>query len=217
MTVKVKERSVVPVYLVALVWIFSTFALHVNTLPGYIGTVLASVAAFLVGRLFFPDQLKEVERPDPPPADPERYAMEQERNRAVSELHRLNENIADEEISQILFHLEEVTGKIFDQLIAAPAKASSARRFLDYYLPTTIKLLNQYDRMDQLGAAGSNVTAAKERVRSSLHTVSAAFDKQLDALFQDDYMDISAEITVLEQILKQEGLADSGFVTGSAQ
>ena len=216
MTVQKRERNAVPVYLIGLVWLVGIFALGVNTLAGYVGTALASACAFFVGRAIFPDRLVEVQAPDPAPADPEEAALQQERARAVGELHRLNDSIEDEEISRCLFHMEETTGKIFDQVMANPAKRSAVGRFMDYYLPTTIKLLNQYDRMDQLGTSGENVTAAKERVRSVLGTVSAAFDKQLDALFQDEYMDMSAEITVLEQMLRREGWTEQEFHTGPA-
>jgi hypothetical protein len=203
-----------PVYLIALVWIFAVFALRVNTPGAYVGTALASAAAFLLGRLFFPDRMVEVEiPPQPKEADPQGDALRLERDRAMSELQRLGDNIEDEEISERIAHLRQVTGQIFDQLLTDRRKAASASRFLDYYLPTTIKLLNQYDRMDQLGADGENITAAKQRVRSSLDTVSKAFDRQLDALFQDEYMDISAEITVLEQMLRQQGLTGSRLGT----
>ena len=217
MTVQKRQRSVVPVYLIGLVWLVGIFALGVNTLPGYLGTALASACAFFVGRVLFPDRFVEEQVPEPEPDDPEEAALKQERQRALGELHRLNDNIEDAEISQYLFHMEEITGKIFDQVMANPAKRPAVRRFMDYYLPTTIKLLNQYDRMDQLGTGGENITAAKERVRSVLGTVSGAFDRQLDALFQDEYMDMSAEITVLEQMLRQESLTEREFQSGTQQ
>lgn len=204
-----------PVYFIALVWIFAVFALRVNSAAGLLVTALVSTGAWFGGRILFPDRFVEVEAPEPPPSDPEEAALRKDRERAVGELHRLNGNIQDPEISAQLSHIEEVTGRIFDQVLTNPGKRSAVRRFMDYYLPTTIKLLNQYDRMDQLGVGGENITAAKERVRNVLGTVCAAFDKQLDALFQDEYMDISAEITVLEQMLRQEGLTDSVFQTES--
>lgn len=89
-------------------------------------------------------------------------------------------------------------------------KRDQIRRFQDYYLPTTIKLLNAYDRMDNLGVSGSNIDASKKRVEQMLTTVEKAYDKQLDALFQDEAMDISADVTVLEQMMAQEGLTDHG-------
>lgn len=205
MKVTKRERSVLPVYLIALVWIFSAFALGIQSPIGYVSTAIFSAAAYFVGRAIFPDKLIEEEIPDPEPADPELAALKKERDRAVSEMRRLNDNIEDEIISRQIDHIEQVTGKIFDHILENPQKKGLVRRFMDYYLPTTIKLLNQYDRMDNLGVSGENITAAKEKIRSMLDTVSAAFDKQLDSLFQDDYMDISADITVLEQMMAQEG------------
>ena len=201
MKVTKRERSVAPVYLIALTWLTATFLFGVKTATGFLTTAAVSV-------LIFPDQVweEEVPEPAPEPADPEMAALQKERERAVSELHRLNENITDEEISARLSHMESVTGRIFDHVLAHPEKRSVVRRFMDYYLPTTIKLLNQYDRMDQLGMGGENITAAKDKIRAMLETVSAAFDKQFDSLFRDEYMDISAEITVLEQMMQQEGL-----------
>ena len=111
--------------------------------------------------------------------------------------------------------MEAAADRIFDHVLAHPEKRSVVRRFMDYYLPTTIKLLNQYDRMDQLGMGGENITAAKDKIRAMLETVSAAFDKQFDSLFRDEYMDISAEITVLEQMMQQEGL--TGGIQPSGQ
>ena len=208
MKVTKRERSVAPVYLIALTWLTATFLFGVKTATGFLITAAVSVLVFLAGRLIFPDQVweEEVPEPAPEPADPEMAALQKERERAVSELHRLNENITDVEISARLSHMESVTGRIFDHVLAHPEKRSVVRRFMDYYLPTTIKLLNQYDRMDQLGMGGENITAAKDKIRAMLETVSAAFDKQFDSLFRDEYMDISAEITVLEQMMQQEGL-----------
>lgn len=217
MKVTKQKRSVVPVYLIALTWLIATFLFGVKTVTGYGVTAAVSVLAFFVGRLLFPDQVWEEEAPQPAPEpeDPEVAALQKERERAVSELRRLNENIADEEISARLSHMEAAADRIFDHVLAHPEKRSVVRRFMDYYLPTTIKLLNQYDRMDQLGMGGENITAAKDKIRAMLETVSAAFDKQFDSLFRDEYMDISAEITVLEQMMQQEGL--TGGIQPSGQ
>lgn len=211
MKVTKRERSVLPVYLIALVWIFSAFAIGIQSVWGYVGTAIFSLAAYFVGRAIFPDKQVEVEVPDPEPSDPELAALKQERTRAISEIRRLNDNIEDEAISERIDHIEQTTGKIFDYLMEHPEKKSLVRRFLDYYLPTTIKLLNQYDRMDSLGVHGENIDQTKEKIRAMLDTVCIAFDKQLDSLFRDDSMDVSAEITVLEQMMAQEGLAGGGM------
>ena len=85
-------------------------------------------------------------------------------------------------------------------------KLPEIRRFMDYYLPTTLKLLNAYDRMDATGISGDNIDTTKAKVEKMLDTIVRAFDKQLDALFGEEALDISTDITVMENLLAQEGL-----------
>lgn len=129
-----------------------------------------------------------------------------ERERAISELRRLNDNIEDEKISAQIAHMEEVTGKIFDLVDRDRDKLPQIRRFLNYYLPTTLKLLNAYDRMDQAGVEGANIDGTMGKIEAMLDQICTAFDKQLDALFANEALDISTDITVLEQMLAREGL-----------
>ena len=129
-----------------------------------------------------------------------------ERDRALGEMRRLNDSIADEKISAQIDHLELVTGKIIDHVAQNPTKLPQIRRFLNYYLPTTLKLLNAYDRMDSAGVSGANIDGTKGRVENIMDTIVKSFDQQLDALFGDEALDISTDITVLEQMLAREGL-----------
>ena len=91
-------------------------------------------------------------------------------------------------------------------MAAQPKKLPQIRRFLNYYLPTTLKILNAYDRMDAAGISGSNIDTTKQKVESMLTTIVQAFDRQLDALFGEEALDISTDITVMENLLAQEGL-----------
>ena len=78
---------------------------------------------------------------------------------------------------------------------------------MNYYLPTTLKLLESYDRMSRQDVEGENITQSMEEIERIMHTIVLAFEKQLDALFQDEAMDISADITVLEGMMAQEGIS----------
>ena len=90
---------------------------------------------------------------------------------------------------------------------ADPAKLPQIRKFMDYYLPTALKILNAYDRMDSTGVSGENITGTKEKVENIMGTIVTAFERQLDGLFGADAMDISTDISVLETMLAREGLA----------
>ena len=88
-----------------------------------------------------------------------------------------------------------------------PKKLPQIRKFLNYYLPTTLKILNAYDRMGAAGVSGENIDGTMDRIEGMMGTVVQAFDRQLDALFGDEALDISTDITVLENLLAQEGLS----------
>ena len=141
----------------------------------------------------------------------------------LDELRRVNDAIPDEEMSDKISRLEAVSAKIFEQAKTDPDKLPRMRKFMDYYLPTTLKLLNAYDRMGAQGVSGENIDATMQRVESMMGTIVTAFEKQLDMLFGSEAMDISADITVLENMMKREGLsedtgelhAESGTATAS--
>ena len=77
---------------------------------------------------------------------------------------------------------------------------------MDYYLPTTLKLLNAYDRASAAGVSGENINSTIAKVSGMMKTVVSAFEKQLDALFGSEALDISTDITVLENMMAREGL-----------
>ena len=227
------KRSVAPIYLVGLVWLAFGLFFSLSRPLDYALCAAVSLAAFVVGKAVFPDkhyqvpggekekqeEKKEPEKPEAPKStgNPEIDNLIKERERALGEMRRLNDSIEDETISAQIDHLEEVTAKIIDQVVKEPAKLPQIRRFLSYYLPTTLKILNAYDRMDAAGISGENIDSTKERVERMMGTIVKAFDKQLDALFGAEAMDISTDITVMENLLAQEGLAGESKTTTKSQ
>jgi hypothetical protein len=125
---------------------------------------------------------------------------------AIAEMKRLDDNIADPGISADIVRLEQVSEKIFEEVKRDPKKLPKIRRFMDYYLPTTLKLLNSYDRMSGAGISGENIDTTLAKVEGMMRTVVAAFEKQLDNLYGAEAMDISTDITVLETMMAREGL-----------
>lgn len=127
---------------------------------------------------------------------------------AIAEMRRLDDNIEDEKVSAQIVHLEDVTRKITNYVVSHPDKRKEVRRFFSYYLPTTIKLLNSYDRADNTGIAGTNIDGTKGQVEDMMDKALEAFDKQLDALYADEAMDVSTEIKVMEGLLAQDTFTD---------
>ena len=212
-TVKKIRRSVAPFYGVAAVWVVYALAFDLYRPTHFIFAAVLSAGVYLLLRAVCKDEEYEVEIPDPPkpePAstgNPELDKMIRDGALAVEEMKRLDENIEDEKISQAIRKLEQTSQANFQQVREAPEKLPQIRKFMDYYLPTTLKLLNAYDRMSSVGVGGENIDSTKERVEAIMDTIVAAFDKQLDGLFGAEALDVSADITVLETMLAREGLA----------
>ena len=216
---KVVKRSVLPIYAAAVVWLVFGLFLPFYRPFHYFSAFLASLVVFIIAKALCPDRTFETPEPEKKtkeepaqekPAstgDPELDALVQERDRAVSEMRRLNDAIDDTTISAQIDHLESTTTKIISYVVEHPKKLPQIRKFLNYYLPTTLKLLNAYDRMGSAGVSGENIDGTMGKIEAMMSTVVQAFDRQLDALFGDEALDISTDITVLENLLAQEGLA----------
>lgn len=221
--VKKTRRSVLPLYAAAAVWPAWALLRPLYRLGDFLLVTVLSLGAFLLLRAVCKDEVVEVEVPDPPreeekpTGDPALDRMIEDGRKAISEMKRLDDAIEDEKISADIRRLEAVCQKIFDQVRADPSKLPQIRQFMDYYLPTTLKLLNAYDRMDATGISGDNVSGTKEKVENVMGTIAAAFEKQLDALFGADALDISTDISVLETMLAREGLAGERMEAQSAR
>ena len=214
---KMVKKSPVPLYLGGAVWILWGLFLPLYRLSDILLAAGVSIVAIGVGKLIFPDQTYETAEATPKgepkteekaggTGNPEIDALISERDKAISEMRRLNESIHGEKISAQIDHLEDMTRKITSHVAEHPEKLPQIRKFMNYYLPTTIKLLNAYDRMDDAGVAGTNIDGTKSKIEDMMETIVSAFDKQMDALFADEALDIATDITVMENLLAQEGL-----------
>lgn len=171
---------------------------------GYIPTGYLDMAS---GRLILSDEglqdepEKEKEEQPAPPEDDDAI---------LQEIRQVNDAIEDPEMSEKIDRIGEITGKILDYQRKNPNKNSQLRSFLSYYLPTTLKILKAYAQMEAQGIEGENISAAKERIEGMMDKVVEGFEKQLDKLFQDDAMDITTDVEVLERMLDKDGLSGKG-------
>ena len=149
-----------------------------------------------------------------PAAEPEAPDQEEEEpldirddDAVLREIRRLNDDIDDAEMSRKLDRIGEITSKIYGYVKQNPSKEGQLRSFLNYYLPTTLKILKAYARMEDQGVEGENIRTAKERIEGMMDKVVDGFEKQLDRLFEVDTMDITADVEVLERMLEKDGLS----------
>lgn len=131
----------------------------------------------------------------------------------LRQIQQVNDEIPDEAMSAKIDRIEEITGKILTYQKTHPNREGQLRSFLNYYLPTTLKILRAYAQLDAQGIEGENISAAKARIEGMMDQVVAGFEKQLDKLFQDDAMDITSDVQVLENMLKKDGLSNDQDIT----
>ena len=126
-------------------------------------------------------------------------------------LREANQAIPGEVISAKLYRLEEVIEKIFHVVDMHPEQLDDIERFMDYYLPTTVKLVVAYQNFDSVGITGENITMAKQEVEQTLDTINQAFERLLDDLYRDEAFDVSTDASVLQAMLKKDGFVNSDF------
>lgn len=178
--------------------------------------------------LFGPDAYLDMRRkclvvtgkaPEPEPKKPRKPKAEKAEKPAamprqdkyqkiLDELHRVNDAIPDEEMTDKISRLEAVAAKIFEQARTDPDKLPQMRKFMDYYLPTSLKLLNTYAELDRQGIEGENITESKRRIEQTMDTLVDAFENQLDRLFASDALDVSTDIDVMQNMLRADGLTE---------
>lgn len=129
----------------------------------------------------------------------------------VAKIRACNDAIPGEEISKKIYRIEQLVDRIFDRVEQDPKCISDLEKLIDYYLPTTVKLLEAYAQMDAQPSQGENIRAAKAEIEATMDTLNIAFEELLDSLFQETAWDISADISVLNTMLAQEGLKKKDF------
>lgn len=138
---------------------------------------------------------------------PEVSAILAEGNRALSEMGRLYMSIKDPEVRGKINEIMRITDKIAQDAISDPSDIPQIKKFMNYYLPTTIKLLNAYDRMSAQGIEGENLDKSMKSINDMLDTAIEAYKKRLDSLFANQALDIETDIQVMNTMLAREGLS----------
>ena len=142
----------------------------------------------------------------------ELHSMVAEGLECIRHLRDLNDRIEEEAISEKLYRLENLLKEIFDRVQEHPEQMHRMHKLMDYYLPTTLKLVEQYAEFDEVSSPGEEILEAKKEIGKTLDMINQAFVTLLNNLFQDAAFDASADAQVLQTMLAKEGLTESDFV-----
>ena len=154
-----------------------------------------------------------------PKAEPKKSASDSENFEAkLRQIRQLNDDIEDKAVSDRIDRIGELTASIFRVVREKPEHAEEVRKFMNYYLPTTLKLLKSYSLMEKQSYQGENIVSSRKKIESVLDTLIHAFEQQQDRLFRTEAMDVDADISVLETMMARDGLLEqqSGLRAGGA-
>lgn len=224
-------RSVVPLYAAGAVWIICGLIIPLYTLWGILLTAVLSAAVYLICGKLFPGQVELVPEKEKP-IDTGDAKLNQALEAGRSDVNALKEirgqlaessgekpakGAASENIqgrTAVLAALERMikaAEAIFAEISAKPDKAPMVRKFMEYYLPNVVKILTSYVKMNRVAGSGDNTKELSASVEKNAPMMAEAFEKQLDGLYLDEMLDITTDITVLEHMMKGDGLTDEAM------
>ena len=204
--IRTRKPSVLPYYAAALAFVVLCAVLPVYRLWALLAALGAAVLAFAGAKKICPPRVVETEVPFHTGVD-DVDAMLTEMQQQLDTLHALNEALPDPQLSAAMARMEKAGRSIVETVEASPAKAKQVRRFANYYLPDAVNILEQYARLARQGVRGENAAAIRSEVEHNAASIATAFENQLDALYAAESMDLSADLTVLQNMLKGQGLS----------
>lgn len=155
------------------------------------------------GMMLLVDDLRDMTQAEAP--------APQESGDVIAQIRALNDAIDDPGVSAQIERIEALTASILDTVRQRPERADDARRFVNYYLPVTMKLLESYRLMEKQSYQGQTIQASRVQIEAALKKVVFAIEQQQDRLFRSEAMDVDAEISVLETMMRSDGTVEQGI------
>ena len=203
--IRTRKPSILPYYAAALAFVVLCAVLPVYRLWALLAALGAAVLAFAGAKKICPPRVVETEVPFHTGVD-DVDAMLTEMQQQLDTLHALNEALPDPQLSAAMARMEKAGRSIVETVEATPAKAKQVRRFANYYLPDAVNVLQQYAKLAKQGVRGENAASIRAEVEHNAASIATAFENQLDALYAAESMDLSADLTVLQNMLIGQGL-----------
>lgn len=207
----VTRRRAAPVYIAAAVFAVYALIFPLYKLWHFLLAAAVTAAAWLLAEKLIKPVVEYVPVPEPEPEPPVSHGAEAdavlaEAKTARLEMEALAAAIGDPAVTEKIEALCSLSDRIAQDILDDPADAREIQKFQRYFLPSTIGLLHAYDRMGR--SQGENAAKSREKIAQMLDTEIRAFQKQLDALYKNDAMDVDANIRVMQALLEREGLLE---------
>ena len=203
--IRTEKPSVLPFYAAAAAGLVLCVLLPVYKLWALAVMLAGAAAAFAAARRICPPQVIQREVPFHTGVE-DVDQMLTDIQQKLDTLHTLNEALPDPQLSAAMDRMERAGRAIIEVVEATPAKAKPIRRSANYYLPVAVHVLEQYAAMARQGVRGENAASVRTEVERNMGVIATAFEHQLDALYASESMDLSADLAVLETLMKNQGL-----------
>ena len=176
----------------------------------------AALAWFAASKLL-PPEVVEI-KPEPVTTGDDLADRAVQEGRAyLAQLDGIREAIRAVTVQSALLSIDGTVEKILHAIEDDPRKAPMVRKLMSYYLPTLIKLADYYRKLELQGGEGENIAGSMERIEDNLAALDLALRRQLDLMYERDALDISTDITVMENMLAREGLTDGPLQPQAAE
>ncbi|MEG1010468.1 MAG: 5-bromo-4-chloroindolyl phosphate hydrolysis family protein [Ruthenibacterium sp.] len=211
-------KSALPIYIAAMVFLLCALIFPIYKLWAIVLAAVLTCAAYGVAEKKVPRRTILV------PAPVVKYAtgdaqLDVALTKADADLGTLsvlNDRIPDAQLSGHIDRMEKAGRSILTAVEKEPKKANLIRKFVSYYLPTSVKLLTTYADLTSTGAQGTNAQSLMDEIKKNAGIIATAFEAQLDALFADKVLDVSSDITVLDGMMRGDGLAGADAIGKAA-
>ena len=203
--IRTEKPSVLPFYAAAVTCLVLAWLLPIYRLWALLVTAGAAAAVFVAAKKVCPPRVLEKEV-DFHTGVGDVDEMLAGMNAQLDQLHHLNEALPDPALSAAMERMEKAGRAVVETVETHPEKAKTVRRFANYYLPDAVNVLNQYATLARQGVRGENAAAVKAQVEKNADSIATAFENQLDALYAAESMDLSADLDVLQNLMKGQGL-----------
>ena len=210
-TKTVISKSPMPIYLGAGAFFLLSLILPMFKMSSIlIGLALSLLVIFVLRKMnLFSDIVETVTYEEPEFfASKELEEVVLEGRKMKQQMVLLDEKIEDEEVSALIVKIETTHQAILDVISKQPESVQSIRKYMKYYVPSILELLNHYNELEHSQLTGENAETGRQKIRQLLETADKAFKKQLDSLMDSKMLDIAVESRVLEDLMRKEGLLE---------
>jgi 5-bromo-4-chloroindolyl phosphate hydrolysis protein len=199
-------KSAKPIYLASIIFFIYAIIFPMVTLIHLGISILVFVVAFIILSKIFPGNMVAGDVILEKSGDSTADNLIKQGKLYITRLDEIIQQINDTQIKEKAIHLQQISGQIFGFVAKNPSESNKIRKFVNFYYPTTLKLLESYVELDSKLVKGENIQGTINRITESLTTIETAFEHQLDNLLAGKALDIETDIMVLNKLLKQEGL-----------